>query len=122
MFPNPFSELSAPPAPVSAYRVSYDLAGLPVTVPLPFTPHAMTNPSPAVPTNPYPSSSLGAVSALLPSSSLVADPGCTGLLVQLSNFSALAPFFSCKPLPSVPFTLPDGSSLQVGGPTHLQAL
>ena len=77
MVTNPFSELSAPPAPVSAYRVSYDLAGLPVTVPLPFTPHAMTNPSPAVPTNPYPFSSLGAVSALLPSSPLIADSGCT---------------------------------------------
>ncbi len=120
MFTNPFSELSASPAPVSAYRVSYDLAGLPVTVSLPFTPHALTDPSPAIPTNPYPSSSLGAVSALLiPSSPLIADSGCTGLLVQSSNFSALAPFFSCKPLPSVPFTLPDGSSLQVGGPSHL---
>jgi hypothetical protein len=116
MSTNPFSELSALPAPVSAYRVSYDLAGWPVTVPLPFTPHALTNPSPAIPINPSPSSSLGAVSALLPSSPLIADSGCTGLLVQLSNFSALAPFFSCK---SVPFTLPDGSSLQVGGPSHL---
>ncbi len=119
MSTNPFSELSAHPAPVSAYCVSYDLAGLPVTGPLPFTPHVLTNPSPAIPINPYPSSSLGAVSALLPSSPLMADSGCTGLLVQLSNFSARAPFLSCKPLPSVPFTLPDDSSLQVGGPSHL---
>jgi hypothetical protein len=39
--------------------------------------------------------------------------------VQLSNFPALAPFFSPQALPQVPFPLPDGSILPVGGPTHL---
>jgi hypothetical protein len=113
---DPFSALRVPPPTVSAFRVSYDLDGLPVTVPLPFV---SPQPYPPIPTTTSPPSLLGAVSALLPSSPLIVDSGWTGLLIQLSNFSALAPFFSCKPLPSVPFTLPDGSSLQVGGPSHL---
>ena len=50
---------------------------------------------------------------------LIADTGCTGLLLQFSNFPALSPFFTPKPLPLVPFTLPDRSVLLVGGPSHL---
>ncbi len=40
-------------------------------------------------------------------------------MVQQSNFPALFPFFTAKPLPPVPFALPDGSLLQVGGEAHL---
>ena len=51
---------------------------------------------------------------------LIANSGCTGILVQQSNFPALSPFFTAKPLPLVPSTLPDGSVLRVGGgsPPH----
>ena len=50
---------------------------------------------------------------------IIADTGCTGLLLQFSNFPALSPFFTHKPLPLVPFTLPDRSVLLVGGAGHL---
>jgi hypothetical protein len=84
--------------------VSYDTQGLPVTVPLPFSPSRPFNP----------------LSALLPSSPLIADSGCTGLLLQLVNLPCLKPFFSPHPLPVVPFTLPDGSSLSAGvGLSHV---
>jgi hypothetical protein len=63
-------------------------------------------------------SSFAVLSALLPSSPLIADSGCTGLLLQLANLPCLKPFFSPHPLPVVPFTLPDGSSLSAGGPSH----
>ena len=39
--------------------------------------------------------------------------------MQFSNFASLSPFFSHKPLPILPFTLPDRSILSVGGPSHL---
>ncbi len=60
-----------------------------------------------------------ALTKIAPSTPLVADTGCTGLLLRLSNFPALSPFFTPKPLPQVPFTLPDHSILTVGGPSHL---
>ena len=37
----------------------------------------------------------------------------------MSNLPCLTPFFTPHPLPLVPFTLPDGSSLSAGGPTHV---
>ena len=52
-------------------------------------------------------------------SPLIADSGCTGILVQQSNFPVLSPLFTAKPLPVVPFTLPDGSVLRVGEDQHL---
>ena len=52
---NPFSALRVPPPPVSAFRVSYDRDGLPVTVPLPFVP---PQPYPRIPITSSPSSSL----------------------------------------------------------------
>ena len=39
-------------------------------------------------------------------------------MVQQFDFPALSPFFTAKPITSVPFTLPDGSLLQVGGEAH----
>jgi hypothetical protein len=62
---DPFSALRVPPPTVSSFRVSYDPAGLPVTVPLPFVP---PHPSLPTPSTTSPPSFLGAVSALLPSS------------------------------------------------------
>ncbi len=48
------------------------------------------------------------VSAITPSPSLpsplIADTGCTGVLLQLCNFPSLRPLFSPKPLPCLPFT------------------
>jgi hypothetical protein len=52
-------------------------------------------------------------------SPLTADTGCTGVLLQFSNVSTLSPFFTSKPLPIVPFTLPDRSTFSVGGLNHL---
>jgi hypothetical protein len=64
---------------------------------------------------PLPTKALSSISA----PPIIADTGCTGLLIQFSNFPALSPFFTPKPLPLVPFTLPDRSVLLVGGPSHL---
>jgi hypothetical protein len=50
---------------------------------------------------------------------LIADSGCTSILIQIANFPSLSPFFVAKPLPQVPFTLPDGSCLEVGCPEHI---
>jgi hypothetical protein len=110
---SPFVALEVPPVLNPTFRVTYDAQGLPVTTPLPFSaPLPRTTALSAL------SSSVG-VSALLPSSPLIADTGCTGLLLQLSNLQCLQPFFSPHPLPLVPFTLPDGSSLSAGGPSHI---
>jgi hypothetical protein len=54
-----------------------------------------------------------------PSPPLIADTGCTGVLLQFSNFLPLQAFFSPKQLPTISFTLPDRSLLPVGGPSHL---
>ncbi len=50
---------------------------------------------------------------------LIADSGCTSILIQIANFLSLSPFFVAKPLPQVPFTLPDGNSLEEGCPDHI---
>ena len=60
-----------------------------------------------------------ALASLSSAPPLIADSGCTGVLLRLSNFPSLQPFFTPKPLPLAPFTLPDRSVLQVGGPSHL---
>ena len=111
--PSPFASLELPPIVSLVYQVSYDAQGLPVTVPLPFSSSQSLN------TVSTAFASSAVVSALLPSSPLIADSGCTGLLIQLANLPCLKPFFSLHPLPTVPFTLPDGSSLSAGGPTHV---
>ncbi len=64
--------------------------------------------------------SASALASLSSAPPLIADSGCTGVLLRLSNFPSLQPFFTPKPLPIVPsFTLPDRSVLQMGGPSHL---
>jgi hypothetical protein len=109
--PSPFAALEAPPVLNPVFRVTYDAQGLPVTTPLPFSAH--------LPSTTVLSATSVGVSVLLPSSPLIADTGCTGLLLQLSNLPCLQPFFAPHPLPLVPFTLPDGSSLSAGGPSHI---
>ncbi len=52
---------------------------------------------------PHPTQVLSSISAL----PLIADTGCTSLLLKFSNFPALIPFFAPKPLPLVPFSLPE---------------
>ena len=74
---------------------------------------------PAPVESPKPSTHSPQVLSSVSSFPLIADTGCTGLLLQFSNFPALSPFFTPKPLPRVPFTLPDRSVLLVGGSTHL---
>ena len=116
--PCPFTHLAplSPASPSLAFRVHFDSRGLPVSEPLPFSPPLSPIPAPHLSGLP---SAHSVLSALITPSPLIADSGCTGLLVQLSNFPLLAPFFSPKPLPLVPFTLPDGSTLEVGGPHHI---
>ncbi len=117
---SPFADLDISPISSPAYRVSYDTQGLPVTVPLPFSYSqtlSLSQPSTTSPSA-LTTSSVG-MSAILPSSPLIADSGCTGLLIELSNLACLTPFFAPYPLSLVPFTLPDGSSLSAGGPTHV---
>ncbi len=70
-------------------------------------------------TLPAPVSALSSVSPSHLSSPLIADSGCTSILIQIANFPALSPFFVAKPLPQVPFTLPDGNCLVVGSPDHI---
>ena len=70
-------------------------------------------------TCPRPFSVLSSVAISSPASPLIADSGCTGVLIQMSNFPSLSPFFRPKTLPQVPYTLPDGSTLPVGGPGHI---
>jgi hypothetical protein len=111
--PSPFASLDLPPVLGPVYKVSYDTQGLPVPVPLPFSPSRPFNPL----TTAFASSTL--VSALLPTSPLIADSGCTGLLLRLVSLPCLKPFFSPHSLPVVPFTLPDGSSLSAGGLSHV---
>ena len=111
--PNPFQVLSYEPFPHDSTHTS--LFPSPFSLPLtPEPPDPASNPS---------SDSLSSLSAaslnLTSPSPLIADTGCTGVLLQFSNFSALSPFFTSKPLPIVPFTLPDRSTLSVGGPNHL---
>jgi hypothetical protein len=65
---------------------------------------------------PHPPQVLSSISA----PPLIADTGCTGLLIQFSNYPALSPFFTPKPLPIVPFTLSDRSVLLVGGSSLLK--
>jgi hypothetical protein len=78
------------------------------------------NPRDALPlTCPRPFSVLSSVAISSPASPLIADSGCTGILIQMSNFPTLSPFFSPKSLPQVPYTLPDGSTLPVGGLGHI---
>jgi hypothetical protein len=52
-------------------------------------------------------------------SPLIADSGCTSILIQLSNLPPRLPFFKPHSLPEVPFTLPNGDTLTVGGIGHL---
>jgi hypothetical protein len=68
---------------------------------------------------PAPVSALSSVSSPHLPSSLIADSGYTSILIQIANFPALSPFFVAKPLPQVPFTLPDGNCLEVGCPDHI---
>ena len=77
----------------------------------------VSTPAPVEPPNSSPSPTQALSSTSAPP--LIADTGCTGLLLQFSNYPALSPFFTPKPLPVVPFTLPDRSVLLVGGPSHL---
>jgi hypothetical protein len=90
---------------------------LPPPIVLSCCPFPTFPPAPVEPPKPSPHSPqvLNSIS----SSPLIADTGCTGLLLQFSNFPALSLFFNPKPLPLVPFTLPDRSVLLVGGSAHL---
>jgi hypothetical protein len=64
LVPSPFASLDLPPDLSLAYKVSYHTHGLPVTVPLPFSPPRSVNPlSTAL-------ASFAVLSALLPSSKL----------------------------------------------------
>ncbi len=47
-----------------------------------------------------------------PSPPVIADTGCTVILLQFSNFNPLQSFFSPQKLPPVSFTLPDRSPFQ----------
>ena len=116
--PSPFTHLTplAPASPSLSFRVHFDSRGLPVSEPLPFSPPPSPNIAPHLSSLP---SAQSVLSAVITPSPLIADSGCTGILVQLANFPLLSPFFSPKPLPLVPFTLPDGSTLEVGGPHHI---
>ena len=99
--PCPFTHLAplSPASPSLAFRVHFDSRGLPVSEPLPFSPPLSPITAPHLSGLP---SAHSVLSALITPSPLIADSGCTGLLVQLSNFPLLAPFFSPKPLPLVP--------------------
>jgi hypothetical protein len=109
--PSPFASLDTP-LPVSpVFRVTLGSLGRLVITPLPFSPPRSDSSAP-----PKHSTIL---SAVLNPTPIIADSGCTGVLVELVNFPALAPFFTPKPLPDVSFTLPDGSPLAVGGSSHL---
>ncbi len=115
----PFTHLAplSPASPSLSFRVHFDSRGLPVSEPLPFSPTLSPITAPHLSGLP---SAHSVLSALITPSPLIADSGCTGLLVQLANFPLLASCFSPKPLPLVPFTLPDGSTLEVlGGPHHI---
>jgi hypothetical protein len=95
-----------------------DSSDRPVTFPQPFTllcPNVSRQPV----SLPAPVSALSSVPASKLSSPLIADSGCTGILTQLASFPSLSPFFVAKPLPQVPFTLPDGSCLEVGCHDHI---
>ena len=94
--PNPFSPLSLEPFPPEDWLARSPTLISPFCLNLP---HLSTTVSPSPP--------------------LIADTGCTGILLQFSNFPPLSPFFSPKKLPAVSFTLPDRSSLSVGGPSHI---
>jgi hypothetical protein len=50
-------------------------------------------------TCPRPFSVLSSAAISSPVAPLIADSGCTGILIQMSNFPTLSPFFSPKPLP-----------------------
>ena len=95
-----------------------DASNLPVTSPQPFLsllcPTVLRSPV----SLPAPMSALSSPpsSCLSP---LIADSGCTSILIQMANFPPLSPVFISKPLPQVPFTLPDGSTLEVGTADHL---
>ena len=115
--PNPFQALSYDPFPPdpshpSLFPSPFSLDLSPLDPPL-----APVERPPPSPTRPQASPSQALSSITTPP--LIADTGCTGLLLQFSNFASLSPFFSHKPLPILPFTLPDRSILSVGGPSHL---
>ena len=115
--PNPFQALSYDPFPPDPSH--------PSLFPSPFSldlshldpPPAPVKPPPPSQAPPQASPPQALSSVITPP--LIADTGCTGLLLQFSNFPSLSPFFSHKPLPILPFTLPDRSILSVGGPSHL---
>jgi hypothetical protein len=129
--PNPFSSLisdsesdtsdsGSDDEEETAYLPSHplDASNLPVTSPQPFFSRlcATVRRSPVF--LPAPMSALSSVSSSC-SSPLIADSGCTSVLIQMTNFPPLSPFFASKPLPPVPFTLPDGNTLEVGTVDHL---
>jgi hypothetical protein len=76
---------------------------------------APPTPSPPLPPVPPPQLTLStAYHVSLSPPPLIAASDCTGVLLQMSNLPSLSPFFSTNPLPRVPFTLPDGSTFEVG--------
>ncbi len=90
----------------------------PVTFPQPFTLLCLTVSRQPV-SLPAPVSALSSVSPSKLIFPLIADSGCTSILIQIANFPSLSPFFVAKSLPQVPFTLPDGSCLEVGCHNHI---
>ena len=126
--PNPFSSLipdsesdsesDDEEETVSLPSPPRDALNRPITVPQPYLSLlCSTVPRPPV-SLPSPVSALASTPPLL-SSPLIADSGCTSILIQLTNFPPLSPFFVSKPLPQVSFTLPDGNTLDVGTTDHL---
>ena len=107
--PNPHTQhsLRLDPPPITPSRFA-SVNPFTVLSDLDDSPPAPVECAPAPPTHTQALSSISAPP-------IIADTGCTGLLLQLSNFPALSPFFTHKPLPLVPFTLPDRSVLLVGG-------
>ena len=136
--PNPFQVLSNDPFPPDPEHPSQftspfclDVPHLPLPPPTLVAanpPHPSSSPPPTVsspaslqggttsPCPPHPNTHFACTTSHSP---LIADSGCTGLLLKFSTFPALQPFFTPKHLPRIPFTLPDRSVLLVGGPDHL---
>ena len=129
--PNPFSSLISDSESDSSDSESDDenetvsltshslaASNLPVTSPQPFLSLLCASVLRPLVSLPAPMSALSSVSVSC-SSPLIADSGCTSILIQMANFPPLSQFFTSKSLPQVPFTLPDGNTLEVGTADHL---
>ena len=114
--PNPFSILESEDSADDSFTPPpRDDLRRPITTPLPFL-HDVSIPNSTISSV---NTSLSSTSTLTPPSPLIADSGCTSILIQLSQLPSLLPFFKPHSLPEVPFTLPNGDTLTVGGRGHL---